>query len=73
MKARFRYSRAAQNAHARAKEEYASELKRTLVLLPYMGTCECGLMLTERDRDRGKKTSTCPRCGISGRLEQLKV
>jgi len=68
MKARFRQSPAFLRAHARVKEEYANELKRTLVVLPCKGVCECGLMLTERDRNGGKATRTCPRCGRSGRF-----
>ena len=71
MKAPVRYLLAVQKAYARAKEEYANELKQTLVVLPYRGKCECGLMLTERDRDRGKKTLTCPRCGRSGLVKAV--
>jgi hypothetical protein len=71
VKAPVRYSLAVQKAYARAKTEYADALMRTLVVLPYIGTCECGLMLTERDRDRGKKTVTCPRCGKAGRVKAV--
>jgi hypothetical protein len=52
------------------KEELAMALARTLVLLPYQGKCKCGLMLTERDKNRGKSTYTCPRCGKTGPLVQ---
>ena len=74
MKARVPVSTADQRAKVKAQyaEEYASALKRTLVVLPYVGACACGLTLTERDRDRGKKSYTCPRCGRSGRVEPLK-
>ena len=50
------------------KEELALALARTLVMRPYQGKCKCGLMLTERDKNRGKSTYTCPRCGRTGPL-----
>ena len=52
----------------RAKEEFAGELKRGLLLLPSLGHCKCGLMLTERDRSSKKNTYNCPHCGASGPL-----
>ena len=51
-----------------AKDEFASELKRGLLLLRYLGQCKCGLMLTERDRNQKKTTYSCPHCGASGPL-----
>ncbi len=54
-------------ARKNREEDRAHELKGTLFRLHYRGICaHCGLMLTERDKNRGKKTHTCPRCGKSG-------
>ena len=52
----------------RVKEEFASELRRGLLLLRYLGHCKCGLVLTERDLTKKKNTYSCPHCGASGPL-----
>jgi len=52
----------------RARDEFASELKRGLLLLRYVGHCKCGLMLTERDREPKTGRYRCPHCGATGAL-----
>lgn len=47
--------------------ELAHALEKSLVIRRFEGTCKCGLMLTDRDRDPKKKTVyNCPHCGRAG-------
>lgn len=55
----------------RGKQELAEELKRGLLMLRYLGRCQCGLMLTGRDRNHNKNTYLCPHCGASGPLAAI--
>ena len=55
----------------KSEEEVAQAVSRgTLVMLHYRGECECGMMLTGKDRDKNKKTSTCPSCGRSAKTDR---
>ena len=75
MPARFSHSRTAEKADAKAEEDKVNELKRTLVVLPCVGKCTCGMMLTERDRNQGnhgQQAYTCPHCGRSGAAVAVK-
>lgn len=57
------------------KKSFERELAGGLQLLQFHGTCKCGLMLTNRDRDeptaRRDITYSCPHCGRSGLLSKL--
>ena len=51
-----------------AEDDLRHQLAGPLILLHEEGVCRCcGLVLTGKDRDRGKQTYTCPRCGRSGK------
>ena len=52
----------------KGKEAFAIALARSLVLLRYRGKCQCGLMLTEEDKNPKAETYRCPHCGRSGPL-----
>jgi len=55
----------------KSEEEVAQAVSRgSLVMLHYGGKCKCGMMLTEKDRDKNKKTSTCPSCGRSAKADR---
>jgi hypothetical protein len=46
--------------------QFAEALTRTLSRSAFKGKCACGLMLTDRDKEEGRKHHSCPRCGWTG-------
>ena len=64
--------RLSERKQANREEDLRHQLAGTLVLLQNEGNCGCcGLMLTKKDRDQGKRTYTCPRCGRSGKATPI--
>jgi len=53
--------------------QYALALTKTLSQAVFRGTCECGLMLTERDKAAGSNRHCCPRCGWTGQPVAVEV
>ena len=50
------------------KEDSDRESKGFVRVLRYRGRCKCGMMLTDRDKNRGSNTYACPKCGKNGKL-----
>jgi len=60
--------RSRKKARENRAADQAREMKGAVVLMHYRGKCKCGALLTDRDKNRGKTTFTCPCCGKSGHL-----